>query len=286
MIRFGGAIDPTTKACYLLPNDVEHPKFVARPGGKSFWVSCRKEAIERLIATRMLYQLFFCSGSAWTGRYAMVLHDLKAQGQLVQWTEYLLQKRLVQELQLLRDRLQTTPQRMTSLDETLIKQISHQDWEEIRHSDSYALPGVSAILYLSGHVDSMTEDFPFCRLIEDATAMPPRRTVPIYNFTGRLPLELDQQAQRLLQELLQVEANSRKKIEGNSIEAVERDTADKSRLSNAFFVRSTPATLPRADTVPLCIALWRLRLWAGYGWNDGLWGQWESKQPARDHDKE
>jgi hypothetical protein len=51
MIRFGGALDPITKSRYLLPNDIEHRKYCKQAEGKSFWVSCRKEAVQHTVAT-------------------------------------------------------------------------------------------------------------------------------------------------------------------------------------------------------------------------------------------
>jgi hypothetical protein len=51
------------------------------------------------------------------------------------------------------------------------------------------------------------------------------------------------------------------------------------KASDAYLLRSTRDTVVRADTVPLCIALWRLRIWFGQGWDRGMWGGWE--KPAR-----
>ena len=51
MIRFGGALDPLTKSRYLLPNDIEHRKYCKQAGGRSFWVSCRREAVQHTVGT-------------------------------------------------------------------------------------------------------------------------------------------------------------------------------------------------------------------------------------------
>lgn len=51
LIRFGGALDPETNARYLLPNNIEHPKYSEQAKGRSFWVSCRKEAVKHMVAT-------------------------------------------------------------------------------------------------------------------------------------------------------------------------------------------------------------------------------------------
>lgn len=55
LIRFGGALDPDTGKRYLLPNGVEHPKYVKTVGGTNFWVSCRKEAVKHSIANSEWY---------------------------------------------------------------------------------------------------------------------------------------------------------------------------------------------------------------------------------------
>jgi len=43
--------------------------------------------------------------------------------------------------------------------------------------------------------------------------------------------------------------------------------------SPAFLLRSGAETVLRADTVPLAIALWRLRMWEGDSWERGE-GTW------------
>jgi len=47
------------------------------------------------------------------------------------------------------------------------------------------------------------------------------------------------------------------------------------KASDAYLLRSTRDTVVRADTAALCIALWRLRIWFGQGWDRGMWGGWE-----------
>lgn len=51
------------------------------------------------------------------------------------------------------------------------------------------------------------------------------------------------------------------------------------KASDAYLLRCSRDTVVRADAVPLCIALWRLRIWFGQGWDRGMWGGWE--KPAR-----
>jgi len=43
--------------------------------------------------------------------------------------------------------------------------------------------------------------------------------------------------------------------------------------SHAFLLLSSAETVLRADTVPLAIALWRLRMWEGDSWERGE-GTW------------
>ena len=58
------------------------------------------------------------------------------------------------------------------------------------------------------------------------------------------------------------------------------------KASDAYLLRSTRDTVVRADTVPLCIALWRLRIWFGQGWGRAMWGGWEKPARRREETKE
>ena len=122
----------------------------------------------------------------------------------------------------------------------------------------------------------------------------PQAKVPLYNGLALFPRR-EQRAScfKLLTGILDVEhrARRRQRLEGKNQDcrddistprpqAIQRARGD-AKGSHAFLLRSNAATLLRADTVPLAIALWRLRLWEGQGWDLG--GSPEYVGPWADH---
>ncbi|KAH9843925.1 uncharacterized protein C8Q71DRAFT_800784 [Rhodofomes roseus] len=111
----------------------------------------------------------------------------------------------------------------------------------------------------------------------------PHARVPLYNGVALFP-DPQQRASchKSLTELLHVERQARRREaahsarqQGRSESASEnaepgsKDTARSrgdEKGSHAFLLRSNAKTILRADTVPLTIALWRLRMWEGQGW--------------------
>lgn len=175
---------------------------------------------------------------------------------------------------LLRDRLRSTPQRMTDTRDAVVIQLSSHEWQQITAENKLHLSEVSAILSMSNAANTL-EPLPFCQFVEDLSLSPPRRLVPLYNLT-QLPPDVIQAVRDLLKGLSQMESAAQKKLATQkSSSTLLESLEDSEHESSVYLLRYSPNTLPRADSVPLFIALWRLRLWAGEGWHDGLWGKWE-----------
>ena len=103
--------------------------------------------------------------------------------------------------------------------------------------------------------------------------------VPLYNGIALFPSKPQRAALREgLCKLLMVERRSRWRQHGAIPTLVSGDDRPvtqrpKDVASPAFLLRSSPRTVLRADTVPLAIALWRLRMWEGDSWERGE-GTW------------
>ncbi|KAG8840855.1 hypothetical protein FRC20_005383 [Serendipita sp. 405] len=263
MIRFGGAVDPSTKKTYLLPNDVEHPKYASKAPGKNFWVSCWKDAVQHTIAS---------------GKHAMITPNMQAHGMLIEQVEYLLQRRMVQELELLRDRLQTVNHRLTNpATECLVRELTREEWGSIQGNSNASLPGVQAIICFQESLPGGDTSRPFCRTVVDTSNVIPR-DIPLYNGGTFLSADVREQTLHLLNTLLGIEARAVLRMKGEKVPKGNPKPHQDSQT--AYLVRSTAHTLPRADAVPLCIAFWRMRLWNGIGWDGGLWGAWEKKSTS------
>lgn len=179
----------------------------------------------------------------------------------------------------MRNRLRSTSHRLASIDEAVVTRISRYKWSRIISDNEVTLSGMAAILHLSHpNADSnstnntLDSDLPpFCRLVEDSSAA--SRSVPVYNLATHLPTNSEHRIRQVLEDLLEIETAARR-----NLDLPQSDEVDPA--PNVYVLRSTSVTLPRADVVPVCIALWRLRLWAGHGWGDGLWGKWENKNSS------
>lgn len=103
--------------------------------------------------------------------------------------------------------------------------------------------------------------------------------VPLYNGIALFPSRPQRAALHdRLCKLLMVERRARWREHGPISTLVSGDDRPvtqrpKDVASPAFLLRSGPETVLRADTVPLVIALWRLRMWEGDSWERGE-GTW------------
>lgn len=109
----------------------------------------------------------------------------------------------------------------------------------------------------------------------------PQAKVPLYNGIAVFPRrEQRASCHKLLTGILDTERRARQYAKAKDREGtvdVDQSLQTKQRTrglgngkgSHAFLLMSNAATLLRADTVPLAIALWRLRLWEGQGWDLG-----------------
>jgi len=94
----------------------------------------------------------------------------------------------------------------------------------------------------------------------------PRVSIPLYNGVALFP-SLGQRAalHQKLNELLMVERRARWR--NSTAQEPSRADADAGqKASHAYLLLSDSETILRADSVPLAIALWRVRLWEGGGW--------------------
>ena len=104
----------------------------------------------------------------------------------------------------------------------------------------------------------------------------PEAKVPLYNGLSVFPSRVQRAAlYQALNRVLAVERKARWRETGLSrSEDQQQDRAEKQtsrakgdqKASHAYAILSDSETLLRADTVPLAIALWRIRMWEGQGW--------------------
>jgi hypothetical protein len=103
--------------------------------------------------------------------------------------------------------------------------------------------------------------------------------VPLYNGVALFPSKAQRAAlHERLCKVLMIERRARWRRHGIVSTSKSGDSRPATRSLNnvaspAFLLRSGAETVLRADTVPLAIALWRLRMWEGDSWERGE-GTW------------
>lgn len=109
----------------------------------------------------------------------------------------------------------------------------------------------------------------------------PEARVPLYNGLAVFPSRVQRAAlYKALNYLLNIERKARWKQtvklsaksgeDGPQEESQEKENKrarGDQKASHAYVIFSDARTVLRADTVPLAIALWRIRMWEGQGWD-------------------
>ncbi len=114
--------------------------------------------------------------------------------------------------------------------------------------------------------------------IDDAESFLPYARLPLYNGLALFPSRAQRAAlHAALNQVLSVEHSARSREAGrtgpsekdNAIgntQKTDKPARNNEKASHAYLLCSDADSLLRADSVPLAIALWRIRMWEGAGW--------------------
>lgn len=224
---------------------------------------------------------------------------------------HLLRVRVLQELELLAQRLETRPRR--AIERPVMRRLTRAEWNQIKEKGIIPYENAVAVLVVppvnrnpetkqrptpSDSPQPIQEDekiisdkplLPVCTLhhtaLEDRPIdvlvkthqYLPSAKVPLYNGVAAFPSRVQRAAlHKALNRILAVERKARWRDHGrpdparDSEEQATKDdpwTRGDQKGSHAYIIYSDANTIVRADTVPLAIALWRVRLWEGGGWD-------------------
>jgi hypothetical protein len=223
---------------------------------------------------------------------------------------HLLRVRVLQELELLADRLQTRPQ--GSEDTTLIRRLTRAEWKSIKSTGVIPYENAIAVVVVpplnrnpitkmrpeaSVNTISVEQDGsndlpapprplpPLSTLhpivepsdYDDLPDYLPSSKVPLYNGITLFPSRSQRTALHVrLTRLLLVERRARYREHGRpespetleSTEPKDRWARGDQKASHAFLLCSDAKTARRADMAATAIALWRIRMWEGAGWEE------------------
>jgi hypothetical protein len=229
---------------------------------------------------------------------------------LPDYVGHLLRLRILQELELLAERLQARPG--GAEESQLLRRLTWREFSAIRAGKPLQDQDAVAILVVPPlNRDPTTKKKPapntsplpeppleqpmsykrdvlplstMCHALspEDYQGFPDVITpmkVPLYNGVALFPSRTQRAAlyERLCK-LLMIERQARRRQHGR-MSTIDVDNSQptacrlKGAASPAFLLRSGAETVLRADSVPLAIALWRLRMWESDNWEHGQ-GTW------------
>lgn len=237
---------------------------------------------------------------------------------------HILRIRVLQELELLADRLQTRPQ--DSEDTTLIRKLTRAEWKCIKSTGIIPYENAVAVVVVPrlnrNHLtktrpEAVVDPGPTKQNDSDdhpepqhpppplSTMYPviepsdqdeisdycPSSKVPLYNGLSLFPSRSQRAALHAgLTRLLSVERRARYREHGRpdssetkqSTEPRDKWARGDQKASHAFLLCSDEKTAKRADTAATAIALWRVRMWEGAGWEEYGGGRsgWELRQSS------
>ncbi|KAI9513180.1 hypothetical protein F5148DRAFT_278646 [Russula earlei] len=289
-LRAGSKKGPTYT---LVPDGLQHPKFKGLDSRRGHYVVCRRAALQEFEKR---------------GNYRRIMPTaITLPSSLREHISHLLRLRILQELELLVERSQARPQ--GAEEAPLLRRLTWREFSAVR-AGRHPLQDQDAVAVLVVpplNRDPVTKTRPspsasplpeppmeerprtrdgdplpmstMCYTFspKDYEGLPdvitPMR-VPLYNGVALFPSKAQRAAlHERLCELLMVERRARWRQHGFVSTSESSKPLRKDAASPAFLLRSGAETLLRADTVPLAIALWRLRMWEGDSWEreNGTW---------------
>lgn len=299
-------VAPGTKSAQVwMPDGLEHPKFRRRSGQLVMYITCWNDMFSPVNLNRVSSR----------GVPNAVFHKL-----LSEQISHLLRVRVIQELQLLAETLSRRPRR-NNLDPTILCRLTRGEYRVLRETGVVPRTGAVAVLVVppvnknsktrEKVVPSMQPEIPSDEESPDCTSknghrrpLPPLSTiygsepqqgelplssphlvpnaqVPLYNGLALFPSAPQRSAlHKALRDVLRTERYCRVVTHPMRGKSVSSDD----KASHAFLLVSDESTVTRTDSVPLAIALWRLRMWEGDAYQSeacsGGWevdGEWRTK---------
>ncbi|KAI0775973.1 hypothetical protein BD413DRAFT_610674 [Trametes elegans] len=315
LIRMAPMLLPTAphekRKCAFLPDGLEHPSSRPVKGGQSHYLLCYSPVLD-LVRERGGYKRFTPEGVGLMTMHPLVTHQVG----------HLLRVRVLHELQLLARRLLHRRHLAKPDEPPLLRRLTRAEWKEIRTTGVVPFKNAVAVLIVpppNRSVETGTRPTPYVATTPNPDALragdlpkslplsvlhptaedewwpededlpgsvPPAR-VPLYNGVTLFPAPTQRAAlHRALGEVLQAERTSRLVTNSAASEGAPRSAwtpaKGDQKASHAILVCSDEKTLLRADTVPLAIALWRIRLWEGDAIpGDGQHVDWMADPPSK-----
>jgi hypothetical protein len=224
---------------------------------------------------------------------------LQVHSLLATQISYQLRLRVLQELEFLAESLRCAPQE--SRENTILRRLTRTEWVEVKTTGRIPQSGAVAVLVVppinkrtlyESHETQTSCVLPILpplsilhqsQVVESTyTGSLPTHQVPYYNGLSLFPSScLRLRLYKALQRVLLVERQARWRqntpsVVSNWSPSYSNDKPGREKSSHAYMLRSDRNTVRRTDSARLAIALWRIRMWEGQGWEAelGSYGGW------------
>ena len=285
----------------FLPVGIEHPAFRPFKGGQSHYVLCWKPVVDALQdsggpgtacrAFALIFMLVIGTYRRWKPENIRKhsMHPL-----VVQQIGHALRLRVIQELQILARQLR---RRLRPRTPPVLRRLTRAEWDAIRSSGTIPFQNAVAVLVIPPvnrnpdtkqrpepnytsipHIEDLQpapktfrETHPssvLCpasqgtswSLVDGSKLLPPVQA-PLYHGATLFPSPTQRAAlHAAVLQVLGAEHEARHRVRTQKIVSAGQDQGGR-KGSHAVLICSDETTLLRGDTVPLAVALWRLRMW-------------------------
>ncbi|THH12208.1 hypothetical protein EW145_g138 [Phellinidium pouzarii] len=301
---------PNSRSTALVPDGLLHPKFANRIYNQGLYIACSKDALT-VLRSRGDWSVFgipqteansLNKAKQYAGKFG---NNISIHSLLSKQIAHQLRQRVLQELEMLSARLKAAPRKL--VDDTVIRRLTRSEWTTMKSSGHIPWEGAAFVIVappvnrnpetnqrprtvlesplpaeFSDQLDLPEKSLPPLPLLSTLSLKEdpaydesidflldshlPHSRVPIYNALSLFPERTSRAVlHEKLCEVLNVERSARWRINGHA----DGDLSDKP--SHAFIVFSSARHITRVDSVPLAVALWRVRMWEGAGWGDSGW---------------
>jgi hypothetical protein len=238
------------------------------------------------------------------GAYRRIAHYLSVHSLLADHIAHLLRVRVLQELELLGDEMVSAiGRRGAAFNSRVIRRLNRGEWKSLCETGVIPYPNAIAVLVVPPlNKDPITKQRPegsmsASPVVEPKSPFPsksppplstlhptaavetmndniflPQARIPLYNGVSLFPSRTQRAAlHTLLTRLLGIERRSRRR---DTLSPKTKNTGDDDKVSrqdkkasHAFLLCADAETSRRADVAAVGIALWRVRMFEGGGWN-------------------
>ncbi|KAF5393935.1 hypothetical protein D9757_000161 [Collybiopsis confluens] len=271
----------------MMPDGLEHPKFRGRKSGKAGYFLCWKDAIKQIQSS---------------GAFRRIAWNLTIPSSLEAHVRHLLHLRVLQELRLVIDGLRYRP--LARARDTLVRKLTRAEWKEFKSTGVMPVKDAMAVIVLpplnrrlgtkerpKGSMSSLpppeypaahthkvwNPPLPMCTLHLTSHQQEELPT-DIYHSQHRVPLyngvslfsnpEQRAMLRSLLNRILVLEAQARRRgLVRSRSDEFGVDEADQ-RASHAYVLMSSEQTALTADLAAVGVALWRIPMFEGMGWEE------------------